>query len=171
MSRTRSSRGQSLVEFALVIPLFLTLLFTVVDFGRVVWANDSLANAAREAARFAIVHGGTKTTACPVGPAIPNETVIPIASASCPSPSPSKLSIVAVAQSFSIAGGAPLVVDVCYGTGCSGSTDTAAAIAEGAKRGTPVTVTVSSTVDLVTGRLLGRASFGVSATSTMLVNH
>jgi hypothetical protein len=171
MSRTRSSRGQTLVEFALVIPLFLTLLFTVVDFGRVVWANNSLANAAREAARFAVVHGGTATTECPVGPPIPNETKIPPASASCPYPSPSKLSIVAVAQSLSIAGGAPLTVDVCYGVGCSGSTDTAAATASGAIRGTPVTVTVTSTVDLATGRLLGRGSFGVSAKSTMLVNH
>jgi hypothetical protein len=168
MSSVRAGRGQALVEFALIVPLFLALLFAIVDFGRVVWANDSLANSAREAARFAIVHGGTKSTACPVGPPVTGVTVIPIASPTCPNPSPSKQSIIDIASAFSIAGGAPLVVDVCYGAGCSGSTDTVNATNA---RGTPVTVTVTSVVDLVTGRFIGRGQFALAAKSTMLVNH
>jgi hypothetical protein len=167
MSSTQPSRGQALVEFALIIPLFLVLLFAIFDFGRVVWANDALANAAREAARYAIVHGGSATTACPVGPLDPLK-VAPSPSASCPHPSPSKQAIVDVASSFSVAGGAPITVDVCYGAGCSGSTDVALTYND---RFTPVTVTVSSAVDLVTGRLLGRGSFALSSRSTMLVNH
>jgi Flp pilus assembly protein TadG len=167
MSAPNATRGQSLVEFALIVPLFLVLLFAIFDFGRVVWANDALANAAREAARFAIVHGGSSTTACPVGPLDPAK-VPPSASSSCLYPSPSKQAIVEVASSFSVAGGAPITVDVCYGAGCSGSTDVALTYND---RSTPVTVTVSSTVDMVTGRLLGHGSFSVSSKSTMLVNH
>ena len=47
--RTRS-RGQSLVEFALILPLLLVFLATVLDLGRIYYANISLLNAAREGA-------------------------------------------------------------------------------------------------------------------------
>ncbi len=166
MNGRRLPRGQALVEFALIVPLFLAMIFAIFDFGRVIWANDAVGNAAREAARYAIVHGGSKSNTCPVGPPTPDVTVVPPASASCPYPSPSVQSIVNVANSFSVAGGAPIVVEVCYGKGCSGnvSTDTN-------RRGALVTVTVSSTVGILTGRLLGHESFAVSAKSTMLVNH
>jgi Flp pilus assembly protein TadG len=166
MSARHPRDGQALVEFALIVPLFLVLIFAVFDFGRVIWANDAVGNAAREAARYAIVHGGSKSNTCPVGPVTPNVTVVPAASASCPYPSPSVQSIVDIANSFSVAGGAPIVVEVCYGKGCTGnvSTDTN-------RRGAMVTVRVSSTVGILTGRLLGQGSFAVSAESTMLVNH
>ncbi len=49
------SRGQALVEFALVAMLFLTILFAVVDFGRAIYAYNTVSNAARQAARLAIV--------------------------------------------------------------------------------------------------------------------
>ena len=158
--------GQALVEFALIVPLFLAMIFAIFDFGRVIWANDAVNNAAREAARYAIVHGGSKSNTCPVGPANPGVTVVPPASAACPYPSPSVQSIVDIASSFSVAGGAPIVVEVCYGKGCSGSVST-----DTNRRGASVTVTVSSTVGIVTGRLLGHESFAISAKSTMLVNH
>jgi Flp pilus assembly protein TadG len=48
-------RGQSLVEFALILPLFLILLMGILDLGRGVAAYNSVANAARSAARVAIV--------------------------------------------------------------------------------------------------------------------
>jgi Flp pilus assembly protein TadG len=55
---TRSSgrRGQALVEFALVIPIFLLLLMALFDMGRAVFAFNTLTNAAREGARIAIVN-------------------------------------------------------------------------------------------------------------------
>jgi Flp pilus assembly protein TadG len=55
-SHRKPSRGQALVEFALIIPLFVLLLFGIVDFGRAVLASNSIANAAREGARTAIVN-------------------------------------------------------------------------------------------------------------------
>jgi hypothetical protein len=51
--RTRSSRGQALVEFALILPVMLMLTLGVVDGARVFTAYISLKNAVREAAIFA----------------------------------------------------------------------------------------------------------------------
>jgi hypothetical protein len=164
--RSDRTRGQALTEFAIVLPIFLAMLFGIVDVGRVVWANDSLASAAREASRFAIVHGGTAANKCPVGPPGPDAD-IPVASASCPYPSPSREAIRSVALAHAVAGGASVLVQVCYGTGCSGDTDVPGATNV---RGTPVTVTVRSTVGLVTGGLLGMGSFQDTGQSTMLVN-
>jgi len=54
---TRSrGRGQALVEFALVIPLFLLMLVALFDLGRAVFAYNTLTNAAREGARIAAVN-------------------------------------------------------------------------------------------------------------------
>jgi len=55
VSRNQSARGQALVEFAMVLPIFMVLLFALLDFGRVVYAQNTVAQAAREAARFAAV--------------------------------------------------------------------------------------------------------------------
>lgn len=48
-------RGQTLVEFALIIPIFILLLMGVLDLGRAVYAYHTLNNAAREGARQATV--------------------------------------------------------------------------------------------------------------------
>ena len=50
LRRRPRSRGQSLVEFALVLPLLLVFLATVLDLGRIYYANISLLNSAREGA-------------------------------------------------------------------------------------------------------------------------
>jgi PKD repeat protein len=52
----QKSRGQSLVEFALVLPVFLVFLAAALDLGRVYYANISLNNAAREGAFEAAKH-------------------------------------------------------------------------------------------------------------------
>ena len=56
--RTRG-RGQGLVEFALVFPIFLLVLVALFDLGRAVFAYNTLTNAAREGARLAIVNQDT----------------------------------------------------------------------------------------------------------------
>lgn len=58
------SRGQALVEFALVLPLFLMVLMGVIVLGIIVFYNQQLTNAAREAARFASI--SSATAQCPV---------------------------------------------------------------------------------------------------------
>lgn len=50
------SRGQSLVEFALILPILLVLVVVVADLARVIAAHVALSNAAREGARYASLH-------------------------------------------------------------------------------------------------------------------
>jgi Flp pilus assembly protein TadG len=49
------SRGQTLVEVALVLPVFLVLLMILFDFGRVVYAMNTINQDAREGVRRGIV--------------------------------------------------------------------------------------------------------------------
>jgi Flp pilus assembly protein TadG len=57
----KSIRGQSLVEFALVLPVFLLLLIGVTEFGRAWMTRNILTGASREAVRIAAVQGNTAT--------------------------------------------------------------------------------------------------------------
>ena len=64
MSRLGLSRrrpGQSLVEFALILPVLLLIFMGIVDFGRAIYAYNSVSNAAREGARLGIVDQRTGT--------------------------------------------------------------------------------------------------------------
>ena len=58
-SRSTRSTGQSLVEFALILPAFLFLLLGLFDLGRAVYAQNALAQAAREATRVGVVSPDT----------------------------------------------------------------------------------------------------------------
>jgi Flp pilus assembly protein TadG len=49
------SRGQGLVEFALIFPILILLLLAIFDAGRLVFAYNDITNAARVGARVAIV--------------------------------------------------------------------------------------------------------------------
>ena len=51
----RSESGQAVVEFALVAPVFLLLLFGMIEFARALNAYLVLSNVAREGARSAVV--------------------------------------------------------------------------------------------------------------------
>jgi Flp pilus assembly protein TadG len=54
-SRTRN-RGQGLVEFALVAPLIVLLFLAIFDFGRAIYAYNTVSEAARNGGRVAIVN-------------------------------------------------------------------------------------------------------------------
>lgn len=56
MTRPDRSTGQALAEFAIVIPIFLLIVMALFDIGRGVFVYNGLTNAAREAARLAIVN-------------------------------------------------------------------------------------------------------------------
>ena len=53
--------GQSLVEFAVVLPIFLLLLAGIVDFGLGLYSQMTVINAAREGARLGVVQPGDIT--------------------------------------------------------------------------------------------------------------
>jgi len=50
-----SQRGQSLVEFALVLPIFLVLALSIIDFGWALRAYLTATNSAREGARLGVI--------------------------------------------------------------------------------------------------------------------
>ena len=62
----RDGRGQAVVEFALVLPLLLLVVTGLFDVARAVWQENTLAYAAREGTRYAIVHGAASLS--PIGP-------------------------------------------------------------------------------------------------------
>ena len=90
--RQERDRGATAVEFALLLPLLLLIVFGIVDFGRALNAQITLTQAAREGARLAAlgepnVASGTQAaatglnpvtvivTACPAG-ALPTANAV-----------------------------------------------------------------------------------------------
>jgi hypothetical protein len=177
MTRKTSERGQSIVEMALVLPIFILVLVAIFDLGHVVWANDQLSNAAREAARFAIVHGGSESTACPVGP--PVDPAVPPPT-NCPIPvSPSKQAIRDAASNWARSAGLTVTTWVCYWdadpmpdvAACDAADDSVDTDPGNNARGQKVSVMVTASVALAVPSFFGMGSINVSSTSTMLVNH
>lgn len=60
-NRRNGEKGQNLVEFAMVIPIFLILVFAIVDFGMGFHAWITVTNAAREGARIGAVGADSAT--------------------------------------------------------------------------------------------------------------
>ncbi len=55
--RRGSLNAQDLVEFALVFPVLMLLLFGIIDFGRIFHVLIAVSNAAREGARYGVIYG------------------------------------------------------------------------------------------------------------------
>ena len=53
--RKNGEKGQALVEFTLLLPIFLLLLFAIIDFGMGFYSWITITNAAREGARLGVV--------------------------------------------------------------------------------------------------------------------
>ena len=62
----RRGRGQAVVEFALVVPIFFLVLLAIIEAGRFMFYYETLNNATREGARYAIVNGANSLN-CPTG--------------------------------------------------------------------------------------------------------
>jgi hypothetical protein len=96
-ARLRRDSGAAAVEFALVLPLLLLILFGIIDFGRMLNAQITINEAAREGARamalFDASAGGdrvakataelpgatyTVISACPVHPGPDDDAVIEV---------------------------------------------------------------------------------------------
>lgn len=58
------SRGQGLVEFALIFPIIILLIAGFFEIGRAVFAYNTIANAARQGARVATVNQLADVTEC-----------------------------------------------------------------------------------------------------------
>ena len=72
------SRGQSLVEFALVFPVLMILIGAIVQFGVIFWGQNTLTQVARDTGRFASTQSGcdaaTATTILATANSIANQS-------------------------------------------------------------------------------------------------
>lgn len=57
----RDTKGQALVEFALLLPLVMLILIGIVEFGRAWQAKQTLTDVAREGARLSVVANSSIT--------------------------------------------------------------------------------------------------------------
>ena len=55
-----SMRGAAAVELAVVLPLLLTLVFGIIEFGWVFMIRETLTNSSREGCRVAVLQGSTE---------------------------------------------------------------------------------------------------------------
>jgi len=58
MKSKQPRRGAAVIEFAIIAPIFLLLVFGMIEFGRAIMVQQILVNASREGARQAAVDGG-----------------------------------------------------------------------------------------------------------------
>lgn len=96
-------RGASAVEFAIILPILMTLLLGIVEFGYLFNQQISLTQAAREGAReYAIHHGQTgfnlSTAVQKAAPALGPVTATALPASSCPS---GTTAIITVTRSYS----------------------------------------------------------------------
>jgi Flp pilus assembly protein TadG len=83
LRRRDRSRGQTFVEFALILPVFLLMTLGVVDAARVFSSYIAITNGAREGALYASAGNYTKwcstssTVACPTGFTAANQATNP----------------------------------------------------------------------------------------------
>ena len=69
--RDRHEKGSGMLEFTLMAVVLVMVIFGIFEFGRMVLVYNSIANAARAGARYAIVHGGLRTGSGVNGPSGP----------------------------------------------------------------------------------------------------
>ena len=62
LARTRR-HGATIVEFSLVFLLFVVVLVALTEFGRAMWTYATIAHAARQGARYGMVHGSANLAA------------------------------------------------------------------------------------------------------------
>jgi Flp pilus assembly protein TadG len=55
LNRRRRERGQDLIEYALILPVLLLLIFGVVELALIFFSYNTISDAAREAARWGVI--------------------------------------------------------------------------------------------------------------------
>ena len=54
----QQEKGATIAELAIVALVFFTIIFGIIEFGRLLYTHNSLADATRRGARFAVLHPG-----------------------------------------------------------------------------------------------------------------
>jgi Flp pilus assembly protein TadG len=71
-SADRNQKGASAVEFAIIAPVFISLLFAIVEFGLIIYTKGMLANATREGARYGVVFCNPRRTVTEIKTVVQN---------------------------------------------------------------------------------------------------
>jgi Flp pilus assembly protein TadG len=160
LHRTDSERGQSLVEFGLIIPIVLLIMLGLFDLGRVVFINNSLSDGARNGARHASIRPRDADYCARVDDAVRSATRgQPL--------TPYTVTYVALDQSDN-----PRATYLICRNGANGPGRAAMIADQLAGPGDRVTVDIGANVQLALdfiARATGRNAFTLSAESTMQV--
>lgn len=154
-------RGQALTEFVLVLPVLLLLTLAIIDVGRAIFTYSVIADAAREGARYAIVHGNLATAdgEQASGPTTTDPTGVNVVNA-------------AEADAYGL-NSADMKVGVCWGYGCVINPDCSSSkdSADSPSANIPVTVRVCYGFQAVTASFLQIKSIPLSAQATLTITH
>lgn len=58
INHRHNERGTTVAEFAMVALLFFTMIFGIIEFGRLLYTHNALTDATRRGARYAVLHSG-----------------------------------------------------------------------------------------------------------------
>ena len=58
LAHRKTERGTTIAEFAMVALLFFTIVFGIIEFGRLIYTHNALTDATRKGARYASLHHG-----------------------------------------------------------------------------------------------------------------
>ena len=58
LNHRHHERGATVAEFAVVALLFFTMIFAIIEFGRLLYTHNALTDATRRGARYAVLHHG-----------------------------------------------------------------------------------------------------------------
>ena len=60
----RNQSGATIIEFAIILPVLVLLIFGIIEFSLILYDNAMLANASREGARAAVIYQYPARTSC-----------------------------------------------------------------------------------------------------------
>lgn len=85
--------GAAAVELAIILPLLILIVAGIVDFGRAMYTQSILTNAAREGARAAVVGADYSTRAISAANGVAGATASSTPAGGCPPGSPGQVTI------------------------------------------------------------------------------
>ena len=147
MKGAKRNSGQSSIEFSVVLLLMLTILFGVLETGRLLMSYVMLADAVRAGTRYAAVHGSYSSS--PSGPGCDASGGVTSSATVAPS-------VYAVVQNLASLAGLTVTASICYTGGNS--------------TGGSVQVSAFSTYASMVS-IVGIPSFTLSSTSQAYINY
>jgi len=120
--RQARERGATAIEFALLFPLLMLIVFGIIDFGRALNAQITLTQAAREGARLDAVGQPNGTVVAQTQAAATGLSPVNVAETACvPGAGPTANAVVTVSYSFNFVTPIGAIAGLIGGSGSLGS--------------------------------------------------